>query len=108
MSDLNINFQNLNDSDGLNKEDFYIKFKERLDDVTSFPSDYTFKFIYTSGEETMNAIKDVFKNANPAFDYKTSKNRKYTSISVKIYAIDSDQVINFYQEVAKIEGVMML
>ena len=108
MSDLNINFQNLNDSDGLNKEDFYVKFKERLDDVTSFPSDYTYKFIYPSGEEIMNAIKEVFKSANPSFEYKTSKNRKYTSISVKIYAIDSDQVISFYQEVAKIEGVMML
>jgi len=108
MSDLNINFQNLNDGDNLNKEEFYVKFKERLDDITSFPSDYTYKFIYPTSEETMVAIKDIFKNANPTFDYKASKNRKYTSISVKIFALDSDQVIAFYQEVAKIKDVIML
>lgn len=108
MSDININFQNLNDGDNLNKEDFYVKFKERLDDVTSFPSDYTYKFIYPSSEETMSKVKEIFKNANPKYDYKASKNRKYTSITVVIYALDSDQVIHFYEEVSKIEGVMML
>ena len=108
MSDLNINFQNLNDGDNLNKEDFYVKFKERLDDVTSFPADYTFKFIYPTSEETMAKIKTIFDKANPSFDYKASKNRKYTSISVQIFALDSDQVIDFYQEVSKIEGVIML
>ena len=108
MSDLNINFQNIDDSDGLNKEDFYVKFKERLDDVASFPADYTFKFIYPTSEETMAKIKTIFDKANPSFDYKASKNRKYTSISVQIFALDSDQVINFYQEVSKIEGVIML
>ncbi|RLZ08621.1 DUF493 domain-containing protein [Faecalibacter macacae] len=108
MSDININFQNIKDSDGLNKEDFYVKFKERLDDVTSFPADYTYKFIYPTSEETMGKVKEIFKNANPKFDYKASKNRKYTSITVVIYALDSDQVINFYQEVSQIPGVMML
>ena len=108
MSDLNINFQNIDDSDGLSKEDFYVKFKERLDDVTSFPADYNYKFIYASSEVTMNEIKEIFKNANPKFDYKVSKNRKYTSITVQIFALDSDQVIKFYEEVAKIKGVMML
>ena len=108
MSDININFQNLNDGDNLNKEDFYVKFKERLDDVTSFPSDYTFKFIYPTSEETMAKIKDIFSHSNPTFDYKASKNRKYTSISVQIFALDSDQVIKYYQEVSTIQGVIML
>ncbi|HEY4539521.1 MAG TPA: DUF493 domain-containing protein [Faecalibacter sp.] len=105
---MNINFQNINDGDHLNKEDFYVKFKERLDDVTSFPADYTFKFIYPTSEETMVKIKSIFDHSNPTFDYKASKNRKYTSISVQIYALDSDQVIQFYQEVATIPDVIML
>lgn len=108
MSDLDINLQNLDDSDNLNPEDFYVKFKERLVETTSFPSDYSFKFIYPTKEETMNEIKEIFKNANPKYDYKASKNRKYTSISVEIFATDADQVILFYQEVAKIQGVIML
>lgn len=108
MSDLDIQFQNLGDHDNLNGEDFYVKFKERLEDTTSFPSDYTYKFIFPTGEEKMNAIKAVFKNASPTFDYKASKNRKYTSISVQTYVLDADQVIQFYQEVAKIKEVIML
>lgn len=108
MSDLNINFQNIEDGDNLNKEDFYVKFKERLIDTTSFPSVYVFKFIYPTKEETMFEIKKIFSNSNPKFDYKASKNRKYTSISVEIFALDADQIISFYQEVAKIEGVIML
>lgn len=108
MSDVNINFQNFNDGDKLSKDQFYTQFKARLDDTTSFPADYTYKFIYPSSEETMVKIKEIFKNANPKFDYKASKNRKYTSITVQIYALDSDQVIAFYQEVAQIKDVIML
>lgn len=108
MSDVNINFQNFNDGDNLSKDQFYTQFKARLDDTTSFPTDYTYKFIYPSSEETMVKIKDIFTNANPKFDYKASKNRKYTSITVQIYALDSDQVIDFYQQVAQIKDVIML
>ena len=108
MSDLDINFQNIQDDDNLNKEDFYVKFKERLIDTTSFPSDYIFKFIYPTSEETMLNIKEIFKDANPTYDYKASKNRKYTSISVKIFAIDADHIISFYKEVSQINGVIML
>ena len=108
MSDLDIKFQNIEDGDNLNKEEFYVKFKERLIDTTSFPSDYVFKFIYPTSEETMLQIKDIFKDANPTYDYKASKNRKYTSISVNIFALDADQIISFYKEVADIKGVIML
>ncbi len=108
MSDIDINFQNIGGDDNLNKDDFYVKFKERLIDTTSFPTTYIFKFIYPTKEETMVSIKNIFENANPKFDYKASKNRKYTSISVEIFALDADQVISFYQEVAKIDGVIML
>ena len=91
-----------------NEQDFYAKFKERLNDVQKFPSDYVFKFIYPSSEETMNAIKEIFSQSNAEYNYKTSANRKYTSISVKLYIIDADTVINYYKEVSKIEGVIML
>lgn len=105
--DINIHLEQLDDSADKEK-DFYKVFKERLDDIQGFPSDYTYKFIYPTAEETMNTIKTVFEKANPTYDYKASKNRKYTSISVQIYAIDSDHVIKFYQEIAKIKDVIML
>ncbi|GGE98366.1 DUF493 domain-containing protein [Chishuiella changwenlii] len=91
-----------------NEQDFYAKFKERLDDVEKFPTDYLFKFIYPSSEETMKHIKSIFEGTNATYDYKASANRKYTSISVKLYIIDADTVINYYKEVSKIDGVIML
>ncbi|WP_314057851.1 DUF493 family protein [Empedobacter brevis] len=91
-----------------NDQDFYAKFRERLDDVQKFPADYLFKFIYPSSEETMKKIKEVFADTNAEYEYKASKNRKYTSISIKLYIIDADTVINYYKEVSKIEGVIML
>lgn len=103
----NLDFQNIPD-DYKNKEEFYTKFKERLEDVETFPTEYIYKFIYPSSEETMTHIKSIFKDANPSFDYKASKSRKYTSITVKINAKDADEIIGFYLQVAEIEGVMML
>ncbi|MBO6211368.1 DUF493 family protein [Algoriella sp.] len=91
-----------------NEQDFYAKFRERLDDVQKFPADYLFKFIYPTSEVTMNEIKGLYAGTNAEFDYKASANRKYTSISIKLYIIDADTVINYYKEVAKIEGVIML
>ena len=64
-----------------NEQDFYAKFRERLDDVQKFPADYLFKFIYPSNEETMKKIKDVYAGTNAEYEYK---------------------------EIAKIEGVIML
>ncbi len=103
----NVDFQNIPD-DFNNKEEFYQTFKERLEDVENFPTDYSFKFIYPTSEETMNKVKGIFKDVNPSFDYKASKSRKYTSITVKIHAVDADQVIGFYKEVAEIKDVIML
>ncbi len=89
-------------------EEFYISLKEKLEATHDFPEDYLFKFIYPTSEVTMNEIKGLYAGTNAEFDYKASANRKYTSISIKLYIIDADTVINYYKEVAKIEGVIML
>lgn len=103
----NLDFQEIPDNYHT-KEEFYKKFKERLEDVEKFPTPYMFKFIYPSSEETMNRVKEIFKDVNPTYNYKASKNRKYTSISVNILAKDADQVIAFYKQVAEIKDVIML
>ena len=119
-NDRDYTFEEIPDSSH-NEQDFYAKFKERLDDVQKFPADYLFKFIYPTSEETMNTIslcqemdkkvkkiKEIFAGTNAEYEYKASANRKYTSISIKLYIIDADTVINYYKEVSKIEGVIML
>lgn len=89
-------------------EDFYKRLKTELEKTEEFPIDFTYKFIIPTDNKTIALIKQIFDDANPKFRFNESKNKKYTSITVVIYAIDADQVISFYKKVGEIEGVIML
>lgn len=91
-----------------NQAEFYIKFKERLDDTTEFPSSYTYKFIIPTDNKRIAEVQRVFDGANPQFSMKESKTGKYTSVTVVVYVIDSDQVIHYYKEASAVKDVMML
>lgn len=91
-----------------NQEEFYIKFKDRLDATTEFPSHYSYKFIIPTSHKTLAEVQRVFDGAKPQFKMKESKNGKYTSITVDIFVIDSDQVIHYYKEASTIDGIIML
>lgn len=91
-----------------NQEEFYKKFKERLDDTTEFPSNYTFKFIVPTDNKRIAEVQRVFDGARPQFQMKESKNGKYTSVTVVTYVLDADQVIHYYKAASSIEDVMML
>ncbi|EEI91445.1 DUF493 domain-containing protein [Sphingobacterium spiritivorum] len=108
MSNLkNINIQDIGDGND-NQKDFYTTFKERLQDVETFPSVYTFKFILPKDEEQLNQIKSIFSGKDAQFSLKESKTGKYNSITVNVTVNDADEVVHYYQEVAKIKGVIML
>lgn len=99
---------NENQENQESQEEFYIKFKERLDATTEFPSRYSYKFIIPTSHKNLAEVQRVFDGAQPQFKMKESKNGKYTSITVDIYVIDSDQVIHYYKEASSIEGIIML
>lgn len=90
------------------EDEFYARLKEELNKVESFPTNFTYKFIIPTENKKIAQIQSVFDDARPQFSMKESKNGKYTSITVVIYAFDADQVIYFYKEVGKIDGVIML
>lgn len=102
----NINIQDV--PDGKDNKDFYQTFKERLEDVETFPKDYTYKFILPKDVDHFNQIQSVFDDTDAKFDFKDSKTGKYTSITVNVNVKDADEVISFYKEVSKIQGVIML
>lgn len=91
-----------------NTEEFYDKLKISLQATTEFPSDYTYKFIIPTSHKKLAEIQQVFDGTEPTFSSNESKNGKYTSMTVVVYVLDADQVIYYYKEVAKIEGVIML
>lgn len=89
-------------------EEFYENLKIELNKVTNFPATYTYKFIVPTDLKRIAEIQRVFDDARPQFQMKESKNGKYTSITVVVYLIDADQVVHYYKEVGKQEGVIML
>lgn len=91
-----------------NEQEFYDNLKEKLDDTTEFPSEYMYKFIMPNENQKMAEVQSVFDNANPEFAYRESKSGKFLSITVMVYVLDSDTIIDYYKRIGKIDGVIML
>jgi len=106
MEDQNkiINFQNIeDDSDG---KDFYATFKEKLEQVESFPGKYSFKFIVKNEANKLDELKAIF--SNETIQSNESKNGRYISLTITKSVKDADEVIACYKKAAVIEGIMML
>ncbi|WP_353136662.1 DUF493 domain-containing protein [Pseudopedobacter sp.] len=106
MEDQNkiVNFQNI--EDGLDGKDFYATFKEKLEQVESFPGKYSFKFIVKNEVNKLDEIKAIFPDE--AMQTNESKNGKYISLTVAKDVNDANEVIAYYKKAAAIEGIMML
>lgn len=89
-------------------DDFYRKFKERLEQTHSFPSDYIFKYIVPAEQSIIAKVHSIFSSANPAISTRDSKNGKYTSITIKVAVNDADDIVIYYRQTAVIDGIVML
>lgn len=99
---------NIIESNHANPEEFYISLKEKLEQQHNFPEEYLFKFIIPSDSGKITEILKVFDGFKYTLSNRESSNGKYTSVSVNFFVLDADQVVDIYQKVGKIEGVMML
>lgn len=90
-------------------EAFYNKLRSQLYDTTSWPSEYLYKFIVKSDTEKIAILEAIFDNMGAVINTVTSKNGKYTSVSINLLMRDPNSVIEKYKEVAeKVEGVISL
>lgn len=78
--------------------------REKLDQHYTWPSLYTFKFIVPKGKE--DEVKKFFPNHESSA--RASKNGNYTSITINMMMPSSDAVIEVYQKVSGIEGIIAL
>jgi len=90
------------------KNDFYEKLKLRLDETTTFPSKYLYKFIVPADELKVKEIEFIFNYGGAIIDTKSSKTGKYTSVSILIEMQSSDEIISKYKLAEKIEGIISL
>ena len=66
-----------------------------------------FKFIIPNSDEKVNTIKQLFP-PKTEFAFKTSKDIRFISITVKIKMKNADEVIDIYSQANKIEGLLAL
>ncbi len=90
------------------KKAFYTKLQGQLEDTTSFPADYMYKFIVPTDENQENEVKDLFNNTGAVINTKKSKTGKYISISIVLKVNTSEEVIAYYKKVEKIKGIISL
>ena len=68
-----------------------------------------YKFFVLSDASKIAQIEKIFDNTGAVINTKTSKNGKYTSISINVIMKDPDAVILKYIEVTdKVEGVISI
>lgn len=105
---MNKNYEILEKDKNQHVDDFYLKFKERLDQTHSFPSDYIFKYIVPSEPSKIAQLHSIFGSGNASFSSRESKTGKYTSITIKVPVSDANDVIIYYRQAAAIESIVAL
>lgn len=88
--------------------DFYIRLKKELEETTSFPTSYLYKFIIPTDAEKEQTFSRIFAQTDAQIKTRPSSNGKYTGVSVLVTLKDADEVIFYYKEAGKIEGILSL
>ena len=91
-----------------NREEFYEKLKNKLDESSIFPSEYLFKFIVSNHEEKIKQVEDLFDFKGAVITKTSSKTGKFTSVSIHVIMKNADDIISIYLEAEKIEGMIAL
>ena len=89
-------------------EEFYTKLKSELEKTTVFPTEYLYKLILPTGEDKKAAIRAVFATTTATIEEKPSSSGKYTAYSIRLKVQNPDEVIAYYKEAGKIEGIISL
>ncbi len=92
----------------MKSKEFYNKLKSSLEEATSFPTEYLYKFIVPTKSNGIQEIEDMFDNMGAVISTKESRKGTYTSVSVLVKMPSADMVIQKYKEVATIEGIISL
>ena len=89
-------------------EEFYSRLKEELSNSTLWPSEYLYKFIMPSDSHNIAKVEAEFNDMGAVISTQQSKTGKFTSVSVDVTMKNSQEIIEKYQELSTIEGIVSL
>lgn len=90
------------------REAFYIKLKGQLEDTTTFPAKYLYKFIVPTDGNQVEEVKDLFNKGGAVIETKKSRTGKYNSLSIHLTLKNADEVITYYKKAEAIKGIISL
>lgn len=91
-----------------NSEEFYARLKEELAGSADWPAIYLFKFIVPSDKNKILEVENAFDNMGAVIETTLSKTGKYTSVSINVTMQGPDAIIEKYQHLSTIEGIISL
>lgn len=83
------------------------KFKQKINETTTFPSVYMYKFIVESENRKIALVESLF-DENADIHTKESGNGRYTSITAKQVVMSADEVVAIYKKASEIKGIIFL
>jgi len=89
-------------------EDFYSRLRRQLEEDTTWPTQYLFKFIVPANLEKIAEVRAVFDGTDAMITTRDSSRGNFTSISIKLTMQSPDGVVEKYIAVSKVEGVISL
>ncbi len=89
-------------------KEFYERLTQQLQEDTTWPSPYLFKFIVPASLEKIAEIEAAFDGSDAKVQTRDSSKGTYTSVSIKVTMDSPEAVVKKYQEVSKVEGVISL
>jgi putative lipoic acid-binding regulatory protein len=92
----------------MSTEDFYTKLKITLEETTTFPTIYMFKFIVPFIPDKIKQVENLFNHLGAVIEIRTSKNGNYASVSVQVRMENPEQIIQKYKEAGQVEGIVSL
>lgn len=91
-----------------NTEEFYERLKKQLEEYTTWPAPYLYKFIVPAVNEKIAEIRSIFDDVNAEIITRDSTKGNYTSVSIRVTLDSPEQVVKIYIEVSSVEGVISL
>lgn len=86
-------------------QEWWDRFQALLDERVEWPNAYLFKFIVPSAG--VDAVRDLFGEGHPV-ELRPSSKGNYVSVTTRIDAASSADVIDVYTRAARIDKIILL
>lgn len=84
------------------------RIRKAIDNHHSWPGVYMFKFIIPADNEKLAQVQSLFNSNTAQITTRPSSKGNFIALTAREVMVSADQVIERYQNAAKIEGVIAL